>query len=556
MANIEKTVFISYRRKDIAWALAVYHYLTKHDYDVFFDFTSIPSGDFEQSIIGNIKARAHFLVIMTPSSLDRCSESGDWLRREIVTALSEKRNIIPLFFDGFNFGAPSVSEKLTGDLATLEKYNGIDVPLAYFDAAMERLRNKYLNVALDAVLHPVSSEAQKVVEKQKVAADGAIRNATHNFNSRVRLPSTISIETLGGVSTPVFSNGLLLPAKGSFIYSTASDNQTQVEIHLVFGENKIAKDNVSLGKYIFAEIPPAPRGVPQIEIEFEITTNLILSIRATDKATGRSNQLGKISLDKIAPPLIKDPLHPKIYDSSLEELFGGSSNDGFSEFFKTIFGAHTPNATSEKKEKTYEQENDIEISLTLSFEEAAFGTTKDIEFYRYEKCSDCNGSGIRVSLPCKKCESKGKSLGKFRINVRVPPGVSMGSKIRFAGVGHIRQDGSLGNVYSIVSVEKHPFFTRTYSDLYIRYPISKRLAVQGGNILVPLLEKGSKVRLVIPANTKNNQKFKVANRGIPKLKNPSQHGDLYVTVEIYDPKNISQDVRTALTLINKQLNNS
>ena len=103
MANIDKTVFISYRRKDISWALAVYHYLTKNDYDVFFDFTSIPSGDFEQNIISNIKARAHFLVILTPSALDRCYEPEDWLRREIETALSEKRNIIPLFFDNFSF---------------------------------------------------------------------------------------------------------------------------------------------------------------------------------------------------------------------------------------------------------------------------------------------------------------------------------------------------------------------------------------------------------------------------------------------------------------------
>ena len=102
MARIEKTVFISYRRKDISWALLVYHRLTANGYDVFFDYTSIPSGDFEQIIISNIKARAHFLVILTPTSLDRCNEPGDWLRREIETAISVKRNIVPLFFDSFS----------------------------------------------------------------------------------------------------------------------------------------------------------------------------------------------------------------------------------------------------------------------------------------------------------------------------------------------------------------------------------------------------------------------------------------------------------------------
>lgn len=174
MARPEKTVFISYRRKDISWALAVYHYLTNHDYDVFFDYKSIPSGDFEQIIIGNIKARAHFLVILTPTALERVSEPGDWLRREIENAISERRNIIPLFFDGFNFGTPSVSEKLTGKLSRLKRYNGLEVPSGYFDEAMERLRSRYLNVTLDAVLHPVSEEVQKKVKEQQVAANQAI----------------------------------------------------------------------------------------------------------------------------------------------------------------------------------------------------------------------------------------------------------------------------------------------------------------------------------------------------------------------------------------------
>ena len=172
--KVEKTVFISYRRKDISWALAIYQYLTKHDYDVFFDFTSIPSGDFEQIIISNIKARAHFLVILTPSALDRCNEPDDWLRCEIEAAISEKRNIIPLFIDGFSFGTPAISRNLTGKLETLKKYNGLDAPANYFDAAMDKLRNMFLNVAPDAVLHPVPVEVQKVIEEQKIAANEAI----------------------------------------------------------------------------------------------------------------------------------------------------------------------------------------------------------------------------------------------------------------------------------------------------------------------------------------------------------------------------------------------
>ncbi|MBK9926500.1 MAG: SUMF1/EgtB/PvdO family nonheme iron enzyme [Anaerolineales bacterium] len=174
MARIEKTVFISYRRKDISWALAVYQYLTSQKYDVFFDYTSIPSGDFEQIIVSNIKARAHFVLILTPTSLDRCSNPGDWLRREIETAIDEKRNIIPLFFDGFSFGSPTAVEKLTGKLSTINRYNGLDIPSGYFMEGMERLRGRYLNIALDAVLHPVSDEVQKVVKEEQIAANKAV----------------------------------------------------------------------------------------------------------------------------------------------------------------------------------------------------------------------------------------------------------------------------------------------------------------------------------------------------------------------------------------------
>ena len=174
MARIEKTVFISYRRSDVYTALAVYQDLKNQGYDIFFDYRSISSGAFEQIIIGNIKARAHFLLILTPTALDRCDQPGDWLRREIETAIDEKRNIIPLLFKGFQFGTPSVSAKLTGKLKDLSGYNGLNVHEDYFDEAMERLRTQYLNIPLSTVLHPVSTLVQNAVKEEQVAADKAL----------------------------------------------------------------------------------------------------------------------------------------------------------------------------------------------------------------------------------------------------------------------------------------------------------------------------------------------------------------------------------------------
>ena len=176
MARIEKTVFISYRRTDVYTALAVYENLKNQGYDVFFDYRSISSGDFEQLITSNIRARAHFILMLTPTALDRCNEPGDWLRREIELAIDEQRNIVPLFFKGFRFGDPSISEKLTGKLKNLSRYNGLNIHEDYFDEAMQRLSIQYLNVPLDTVLHPVPTAVQRVVRQEQVAADKALEN--------------------------------------------------------------------------------------------------------------------------------------------------------------------------------------------------------------------------------------------------------------------------------------------------------------------------------------------------------------------------------------------
>jgi len=186
MARIEKTVFISYRRKDISWALAVYQYLTSQKYDVFFDFSSLSSGDFEEIIVSNIRARAHFVLILTPTALDRTDEPGDWLKREIEVAIDERRNIIPLFLDGFIFGLPSVAEKLTGKLSAIKRYNGLEIPAGYFMEAMERLRGRYLNVPLNAVIHPVSTEVRKVVKEEQVAADKALMQKQDDIQELVK----------------------------------------------------------------------------------------------------------------------------------------------------------------------------------------------------------------------------------------------------------------------------------------------------------------------------------------------------------------------------------
>ncbi len=104
-------------------------------------------------------------------------------------------------------------------------------------------------------------------------------------------PLTLSIETLGGVATPIIERNTTIPTRKSQLFSTASDNQPQVEINVLQGERTMARDNKSLGKFILDGIPPAPRGMPKIEVTFDIDANGILKVTAQDQATQRSQHI-------------------------------------------------------------------------------------------------------------------------------------------------------------------------------------------------------------------------------------------------------------------------
>ena len=104
-------------------------------------------------------------------------------------------------------------------------------------------------------------------------------------------PLTLGIETLGGVATPLIERNTTIPTSKSQIFSTAADGQTSVEIHVVQGERPMAADNKSLGRFILDGIPPAPRGIPQIEVTFDIDANGILNVKAQDKASGKEQKI-------------------------------------------------------------------------------------------------------------------------------------------------------------------------------------------------------------------------------------------------------------------------
>ncbi|MCL5404441.1 MAG: molecular chaperone DnaK [Candidatus Marsarchaeota archaeon] len=128
-------------------------------------------------------------------------------------------------------------------------------------------------------------------------------------------PLTLSIETLGGVATPIIERNTTIPVKKSQVFTTAEDFQTSVDIHVAQGERTLVKDNIDLGKFTLTGIPPAKRGVPQIEVTFDIDSNGILHVTAKDKATGKSQ-----SMDIVAPhKMNKDDIEKKMAEAKQYE---------------------------------------------------------------------------------------------------------------------------------------------------------------------------------------------------------------------------------------------
>jgi molecular chaperone DnaK len=150
---------------------------------------------------------------------------------------------------------------------------------------------------IDAVKEYFGREPNKSVNPDEVVAVGAaIQGGILGGEVKDILlldvtPLTLAIETLGGVATPMITRNTTVPASKTEVFSTAANNQTQVEIHVTQGERPLSADNKSLGRFVLDGIPPAPRGVPQIEVTFDIDASGILKITAKDKATNKSQHI-------------------------------------------------------------------------------------------------------------------------------------------------------------------------------------------------------------------------------------------------------------------------
>ena len=181
-------------------------------------------------------------------------------------------------------------------------------------------------------------------------------------------PLTLGIETMGGVATPVIDKNTTIPTKKSQVFSTADDNQTAVTIHVVQGERKQATQNKSLGRFDLADIPPAPRGVPQIEVTFDIDANGILNVSAKDKATGKEQSIvikasSGLSDDEVEQ-MVQDAEANAEADKKFEELVQTrNQGDTMLHATKKTLEEAGDKASAEEKEKIEAAIKDLEEAL-------------------------------------------------------------------------------------------------------------------------------------------------------------------------------------------------
>lgn len=267
--------------------------------------------------------------------------------------------------------------------------------------------------------------------------------------------------------------------------------------------------------------------------------------------------------------------------------FGGFNGGGFEDMFGDIFNMFGGGFSSGPTRRGPQKGRDLRVNLTLTFEEAAFGTKKQIKINRKENCTVCNGTGAKdpndvktcdkcggtgqvrvaqrsmfgmvqtvktcdkcggegkiVSNPCENCKGTGKEIKERTITVNVPAGVDDGSVLPLRGEGEAgSKGGKNGDIYIYITVKPHKVFNRDGIDIYMDVPISFVQATLGDTLKVPTLE--GDVNLKIPEGTQTGQTFKLKGKGIVNI-NGYGKGNQYVTVNVEIPKKLNDKQKKAL----------
>ncbi len=288
--------------------------------------THLGGDDFDQRVIDHLvaefKREQGIDLTQDRMALQRLKEAAEKAKVELSTAQQTEVNLPFITADASGPKHMTISitraklEQLVGEL--VERTLG-PLKLALQDAGVTAAQidevvlvggQTRMPLVQEKVRQFFGKEPHKGVNPDEVVAIGAAIQAGV-LKGEVRdvllldvTPLTLGIETLGGVSTPLIPRNTTIPTSKSQVFSTAADNQPSVEIHVLQGERAMASDNKSLGRFILDGILPAPRGVPQVEVTFDLDANGILNVSARDKATGKEQKItitagGGLSKDEV-----------------------------------------------------------------------------------------------------------------------------------------------------------------------------------------------------------------------------------------------------------------
>lgn len=224
-----------------------------------------------------------------------------------------------------------------------------------------------------AVADFFGKEARKDVNPDEAVAIGAaiqgsvLSGDTTNVLLLDVTPLTLGIETMGGVATPLIEKNTTIPTKKSQIFSTADDNQTAVTIHVVQGERKQASQNKSLGRFDLSDIPPAQRGMPQIEVTFDIDANGILNVSAKDKATGKEQSI----VIKASSGLSDEEIQKMVKDAE-------ANAEADRKFAEVVGARNTLEGLIHATEKTLKEAGDKATAEEKTAIEAALAEARDV----------------------------------------------------------------------------------------------------------------------------------------------------------------------------------
>ncbi len=280
--------------------------------------THLGGDDFDKRIIeylvAEYKKQEGMDISKDPLALQRLKEAAERAKHELSTAVETEINLPYISSDasgpkhflmkltrakleGLVKDLIDRSVELTRETVTAAPPKGAGLKLNEINEVILVGGQTRMPAMVEAVKNLFGKEPHKGINPDEVVAVGAavqagiLQGDVKDILLLDVTPLSLSIETLGSVATPMIPKNTTVPTSKTQIFSTAADSQTSVEVHVLQGERPMAADNRTLARFILDGIPPAPRGVPQVEVTFDIDANGILNVRALDKATGKSQSV-------------------------------------------------------------------------------------------------------------------------------------------------------------------------------------------------------------------------------------------------------------------------